>query len=102
MTDKEEVVDRLTGEDKIRNAICGICGNSSSYDKQSLKGSTWTINGVKIILCCPCEDDLFDGFVKARLNKAMYDRIAYCLGGDEKEDFIDAFQRVYYKNDWGE
>jgi len=39
-------------------AECGICGNTSGYDKESLEGSTWNINGIKIVLCCPCEDDL--------------------------------------------
>lgn len=39
-------------------AACKICGNVSGYDKDSLKGSTWKINGLKIVLCLPCEDDL--------------------------------------------
>ena len=43
---------------------CSICENVSGYDEESLKGSTWIINGVKIVLCCPCEDDL-----KKKLNK---------------------------------
>lgn len=97
MTDKEDVVDRIEGKEKLLTAECCICENSSSYDKQSLKGSTHIINGIKIVLCCPCEDDLFSVFVKARLNKAMYDRIAYCLDGNE--DFVDAFQGVYYNED---
>lgn len=43
---------------KIINGTCQICDNTSSYDKESLKASTYNINGVKIVLCCPCEDDL--------------------------------------------
>ena len=31
---------------------CKICGNQSGYDEESLKGSTWVINGVEIVLCC--------------------------------------------------
>jgi len=48
------------------NAECGICGNVSSFDKESLKGSTWVINGTKIVLCCPCEDDLLKKIAKGR------------------------------------
>ena len=48
------------------NANCSICGNNSSYDKESLKGSTWLINGCVIVLCCPCEDDLLKELCKSR------------------------------------
>jgi len=40
------------------NATCQICGNESGYDEESLKNSTYEINGIKIVLCCPCENDL--------------------------------------------
>jgi uncharacterized protein YlaI len=40
------------------NVNCSICGNKSGYDEESLKGSTRIINGISILLCCPCEDDL--------------------------------------------
>ena len=43
---------------QILTANCSICGNSSGYDEISLKQSTYRINGIKTILCCPCEDDL--------------------------------------------
>jgi len=50
----------------IINASCNICGNESSYDEGSLKGSTWEINGIEIVLCCPCEDDLLKKIAKGR------------------------------------
>jgi len=40
------------------NAKCSMCGNKSGYDEDSLKASTWNINGIDNVLCCPCEDDL--------------------------------------------
>lgn len=40
------------------NKKCQICSNVSGYDEESLKSSTWIINGLEIVLCCPCEDDL--------------------------------------------
>jgi len=39
-------------------ANCSICGNESKYDKESLAGSKVRINGTRLILCCPCEDEL--------------------------------------------
>jgi len=45
-------------EDERLYGKCGSCGNVSGYDEESLKGSTWNINGLDLILCCPCEDDL--------------------------------------------
>jgi len=45
---------------------CSICGNESSYDKKSLEASRWIINGVRITLCCPCEDDLLVKIAKGR------------------------------------
>lgn len=44
--------------EKILYASCAICGNTSGFDKEALKASTYKINGLKIVLCCPCEDDL--------------------------------------------
>ena len=66
------------------NANCSICGNKSGYDKESLKGSTWNINGIKVILCCPCEDDLLKKLLMARLPKSealnTWNKIANFLG----------------------
>lgn len=47
-------------------ATCSICGNKSSYDKESLAGSKVTINGTRLILCCPCEDELLVKLAKRR------------------------------------
>lgn len=35
-----------------------VCGNTSSFDEESLKGSTISVNGTDIVLCCNCEDEL--------------------------------------------
>ena len=51
------------------NISCDICGNKSEYDEESLKGSTWNINGCEIVLCCPCEDDLRKKLNHRRINK---------------------------------
>lgn len=59
---------------EIINASCSICGNESGYDKESLKGSTWNINGIKVILCCPCEDDLLKKIAKGRGIHIGYER----------------------------
>jgi hypothetical protein len=45
---------------------CSLCGNVSGYDKESLKASTWNINGYKAVLCIPCEDDLLKKIAKGR------------------------------------
>lgn len=47
-------------------ASCGICGNTSGYDKESLKGSTWKINSCKIVLCISCEDELLKKIADCR------------------------------------
>ena len=54
-------------------ASCGVCGNTSGYDKDSLKASTWNINGIQIVLCCPCEDDLLKKIAKGRGLNLVYD-----------------------------
>jgi hypothetical protein len=53
-------------------AVCSVCGNVSSYDKKSLKGSTWVINGMDTILCIPCEDELLQKIAKGRGLKIRY------------------------------
>ena len=45
---------------------CSICGNVSGYDEESLKASTYIINGVEVVLCIPCEDDLLVTLAKGR------------------------------------
>ena len=54
-------------------AECSICGNRGGYDKESLDGSTWNINGVDIILCCNCEDELLQKLCKARGTDYYFD-----------------------------
>ena len=85
---------------KQLNAECSICHNSSGYDKDSLKASTWNINGIKTILCCPCEDDL-----KKRLNAVQVKRLTewiknnnHHLMSDDVTDLIsirDEFKARY-------
>jgi len=51
---------------RILKHSCNCCGNTSGYDKESLKASTWNINGGDVVLCCPCEDDLLVKLAKGR------------------------------------
>jgi len=39
-------------------ATCNLCGNTSNFDKESLKGSTVKINGCKVVMCVHCEDEM--------------------------------------------
>lgn len=75
-------------KDNTIYAKCSLCGNESGYDKQSLKGSTYRVNGYDVILCCPCEDDL-----KRRLNKCQIknfknwiERLGHILMSDDLMD----------------
>jgi len=52
---------------------CAICGNESEYDEETLKSSTYDINGLDIVLCCPCEDDLLKVLAKERGIKINYE-----------------------------
>lgn len=70
------------------NARCSLCGNTSGYDKESLKGSTWNINGIKHVLCCPCEDDIFRQILKARISRKRMQDIAKDLMSDERDDLL--------------
>ena len=54
------------------NAQCDICQSTFGCDKQSLKSSTYIFNGVKVILCCPCEDDILKKLAKGRGIKIHY------------------------------
>mgnify|MGYP001424685599 CR=1 FL=1 len=58
--------------EKTIYANCGMCGNKSGYDKQSLKGSTWNINGCSVVLCISCEDELLHKIAKSRGIKIKY------------------------------
>lgn len=53
-------------------ALCNICGNTSFYDKHTLKTSTMNINGVKTIICTNCEDEIFIQIAKQRGFKLHY------------------------------
>jgi heterodisulfide reductase subunit A-like polyferredoxin len=37
---------------------CATCGNTCSYDRESIKGDTYTLNGEKVVICGNCADDL--------------------------------------------
>jgi len=76
----------------IINRECYICENVSGYDKKSLKGSTHNINGKYIVLCCPCEDDLFDTFLKARMTKKRMLELTENLMSDERNDILDLYR----------
>ena len=76
---------------EIINARCHICGNQSSYDEESIKGNTHIINGIKVIICCPCEDDLLRTFLSARISKDRMADIATELMSDEREDLLGLY-----------
>jgi hypothetical protein len=78
--------------DKVISATCSICGNESSFDKQTLKGSTWIINGIKIILCCPCEDDLFKKILPTRISKKRMMELTHILMSDERNDILELYR----------
>lgn len=71
------------------NVECYICSNTSGYDKDSLKDSTWNINGTKIVLCCPCEDDL-----KKKLNKPQLKRINKWIKGNRHHLMMDDIEDI--------
>lgn len=74
-------------------AQCHICGNQSGYDEQALKGSTHKINGCVVILCCPCEDDMFLKFLKARLSEKRMKDIASKLMSEERDDLLALYEK---------
>jgi uncharacterized protein YlaI len=83
------------------NANCSICGNSSGYDKESLKGSMYIINGVKTILCCPCEDELKKTLNKHQVKKLKMwiKNLKHTLMSDDLEQIkciCDELQAKYY------
>ena len=81
-------------------ANCYICGNESSYDKESLKGSTHKINGVSgIVLCIPCEDSIFNQFLRARLSEKRGREIADLLMSEEGDDIRELYDYGVYEDD---
>ena len=40
------------------NARCAICGDKSSYDEETVKSCTHNINGVDVVICTNCEEEL--------------------------------------------
>ena len=71
---------------------CSICENVSFYDEETLKASKLKINGIDIILCCPCEDELLSKLLSRRMNKKeMLGRIKN-LPNDDIEDIIDLYR----------
>lgn len=44
--------------EKRISASCVICGNSCSYDRKTIKSDTYEVNGVKVVICLNCMDDL--------------------------------------------
>lgn len=76
---------------KIIYANCDVCGNKSGFDKKSLKASTHTINGLDIILCVPCEDDLFLTLLKNRMPEEKMKELTERLMSFEKEEILDLY-----------
>ena len=75
------------------NEKCSICGNVSGYDEESLAGSSWIINGVNVVLCCPCEDDLLKQLIERRIPRDRFIEIAESLMSDERDDLLDLITR---------
>ena len=47
-------------------ATCSLCGNTSSFDKKSLKASTISINGCPVVMCIDCEKEMLWKLMKRR------------------------------------
>lgn len=75
-------------------ANCSLCRNESSFDKESLKASTHIINGVKVVLCVPCEDDLLRTLVSHRISKERMEDIAKNLMSEEREDLMSLYPEI--------
>ena len=45
---------------------CALCGNSTGCDEETLEGSIVEINGMGVVMCCDCEDEMF---IKLALRK---------------------------------
>jgi len=84
--------DEKMKKSKILFANCGICDGESAYDKETLKASTHNINGTKIVICCPCEDDLFRKFLIARISKKRMKELIEHLMMDEQNDILDLYR----------
>jgi hypothetical protein len=63
-----------------------MCGDSWGTDKEALKGSTFQANGLKITLCCPCEDALLK-----KLAQRRNIGITYGYGGEIRKLDVASF-----------
>jgi hypothetical protein len=82
---------------EVLNATCSLCGNTSGFDKQSLKASTVTINGCKNVMCCDCEDEMFDKLLNRRMPKKRFEELISVCAIDEKEDLMDLYYKRYLR-----
>ena len=87
----------MTNDNNILIATCSLCGNSSGFDKQSLKASTVTINGCKNTMCCDCEDEMFDKLLNRRMSKKEFYKLTEGNSIDEKEDLRDLYNKRYMR-----
>lgn len=74
-------------------ATCDLCDIDSSYDEESFKASIKKVNGNEILICCPCEDDLFLQLLKARMSKERMEELLNTLMSDERDEILE----LYYK-----
>ena len=79
-------------ENEVITASCDICGSDSNFDEESLKASTHQINGCDVLICCPCEDDLFRTLLKYRISEERMKDIASNLMSDEREDLLELYR----------
>jgi uncharacterized protein YlaI len=84
---------------EVLTATCSLCGNSSGFDKESLKASTVTINGCKNTMCCDCEDEMFDKLLNRRMSKKEFWRLTEPCAIDEKEQLRDLYYKRYLRDD---
>ncbi len=81
--------DDLKSEQRL-SAHCTTCGNESGYDEETLKASTHVINGVEIVLCCFCEDDLLRTLVSSRVTDSTYELV------EKEADLYEADDEYIY------
>jgi len=78
-------------EYKHTKLTCDICGSHFSVDEEFVEKCKWNINGLKVTLCTPCEDDLLKKLLSARISKERMEDIASPLMSDEKEDLLGLY-----------
>jgi uncharacterized protein YlaI len=85
----------MKSKNEVISEECSLCGNISSFDKQSLKASTVTVNGCNVVMCCGCEDEMFHKLLVRRMPKKKFEQLIFICAMDEKEDLMDLYYKRY-------